>query len=267
MFRIALVRITKSPVGLVAALLGGWGLVSSPLAAQDTIVTDRPGLLFAASTVGAGVWQLEAGVPLYRDESGGAESRSENLVVALRRGIGDHLELRLGTSATRVDSGGAGEDEVTGVGDLELGLKWLVRDGAGGGPAVVLIPSVILPTGDDELSAGDPVGTLNVVASFALGGGWGATALAGLRGGASDAESFIDVSVAGLLGHGLPWVGWSGYAEAGWTEPDQGDGIGVAGAGVAYVVTDYVQLDLSVGHGITSAATDWRWEIGASVRF
>lgn len=260
-------RLSMSRIGLCAALLDASSLLGSALAAQDTLLTDRPGLLFATSTVGAGVWQVETGVPLYHDASGGVESHSENLVAVLRRGLGGPLELRLGTAATQFDSGLPGDYVVSGVGDLELGLKWLVRDGAGGGPAVVLIPSVVLPTGNDDLSAGDPVGTLNAVASFSLGGGWGASALAGVRGGESDGERFADLSVAGLLGHALPWEGWSGFVEAGWTEADTGEEIGVAGAAVTWLVTDDLQLDASLGRGIAGSAADWRWELGAAARF
>jgi hypothetical protein len=55
--------------------------------------------------------------------------------------------------------------------------------------------------------------------------------------------------------------------EAGWTEADTGEEIGVAGAAVTWLVTDDLQLDASLGRGIAGSAADWRWELGAAARF
>jgi hypothetical protein len=230
---------------------------------EGPIDTDRPGLLFTTTTVGAGTWQIETGLPYLRDRTGAATARTESLLLVARYGLGPRWELRLGAAASRFDAGGGA---VTGWNDIELGAKVTLRDGQGAGPSVALIPAVSLPTGKDAFSAGDALASLNGVAAFPWGDGRISKLLLGARGNLERGE-FLDATAAALAGHGLPWAGWSSYAEAGWTEPDRASGAALIGAGVAYLVRDDLQLDASFQHGVTDSATDWRLELGVGARF
>lgn len=246
-------------------------LPAGGLAAQDApLATDRPGLLFSTQVVGPGVWQVESGLAHTGDEEAGVELTAWGLATSLRLGLTRSLELRLGAPLwTRVELEAPGfrfDDE--GYGDLELGVKWSRTLAADPDVTVALIPAVTLPTGEDGFSAEEPIWSLNGVASSALNEAWSGTALLGVRGGEDDAgETFGAATVAVLAGRALPGDGWSAYGEAGWTLPDEGDDVGLIGAGVTYLINEDTQLDASFDAGLTDAAPDLQVGVGLSVRF
>lgn len=253
-----------------AALVSLFLPIGATLAQDGPIGTDRPGQLFSAQVVGPGVWQLESGIGYTGDEEGSAELTVLGLVTSLRLGLTQSLELRLGAPLwTRVEVEAPGVDfDDEGYGDLELGVKWSHTLAADPDVTFALIPAVTLPTGEDGFSADEPVWSLNGVASAALNDAWSGTALLGARGGEdASGESFSAVTVAGLAGRALPAGGWSGYVEAAWTFPDEGDDLGLFGAGVTYLVSEDLQLDAAFDAGLTDAAPDLQVGVGLSVRF
>src|ERR1700704_1023651 len=134
---------------LMLALVASTARAEEP-ATPSPISTDRPGILFSIPTVKPHVFQIELGVPSVTiANGGGTDFRSNSLVGLIRYGLTDRLELRLGSlvyTETRVTSGGSRFTD-HGFGDVEVGAKWRLLDGAGARPAFVLIPSVIVPVG------------------------------------------------------------------------------------------------------------------------
>lgn len=256
---------------IVTATLCTLSLISTAVGAQqEPIATDRPGLLFTTSTVPPGLFQVESGVDRNSEDDAGLDIDLDSVTAQLRWGIRENLEVRIGGPVyNRVEIGTPiGDFDESGIGDLELGVKWRLADGAGGGPAFSLIPSVVLPTGDEEFTADDPVAVLNAVVSSPLAAGWSGTGVVGVRSGDSDAEgSYTDLFAGALAGHALPWAGWSGYVEAGWTEPEAGDGYAQVGGGLLWLLSDDLQLDASLDVGVNDEAPDLRIGAGASVRF
>src|SRR5690349_2026381 len=154
---------------------------AGPVFAQDTIsespiVTDRPGFLFSSLTVGRGVFQAELGLPsVTLIEDGDAELRATSAVALFRLGVGDGFELRLGApvyTEIRTEFGRLSDTE-SGYGDLEVGAKWHLLDNDGVRPSFALIPSAILPTGEEGFSAEEPVYQLNATAEWTLASSWG----------------------------------------------------------------------------------------------
>jgi hypothetical protein len=232
------------------------------------IATDRPGFLFSSLTVGQGVLHAELGLPAVTlNEAGGVETRSTSLVGLLRFGLTDDLELRLGAPIF-TDIGGDIADD-SGFGDLEVGAKWHLLDNAGGRPSLALIPSVILPTGEDGFTAGDPVYQLNAALEWALAGGWGLAGLAGVLNGPAAADRFFQETFALSLGRSLPSPAWSAYGEVAHvlTDRDGGADASVLGGGVKYLVSNDTQLDLSFDRGLTGDSPDWLLGLGFSARF
>lgn len=101
-------------------------LLAAPLAAQETISTDRPGLGFGTYVVQPGTVQWEIGVPDFQvNDDGGTSSRVLDFATLLRIGVSDRFELRLGSPVyvfQHAESGGASRN-TEGIADLELGPR------------------------------------------------------------------------------------------------------------------------------------------------
>lgn len=266
----------KNKLGLTAlsvVLLVSAGAALAQETAPSPIVTDRPGFLFSSLTVGRGTFQAELGLPqVTLIEDGDAEFRTTSLVALLRFGVTDDLELRLGGPAyteARFEFGPFHETE-SGYGDLEVGLKWHLLDNEGSRPSFALIPSVILPTGEDGFSAEDPVYQLNAMSEWTLTNGWGIGALVGvLNGPSGDDDRFYQETFGLAAGRSLPSPAWSAYGEVVFvtTDLDGASDSSFAGAGIKYLAGNNVQLDLSFDRGLTSDSPDWLFGLGLSARF
>jgi hypothetical protein len=234
--------------------------------------TDRPGFLFSSLTVGPHVFQTELGLPsVTLIEIGDVKARATSLVALVRYGVSDTFELRLGGpvyTRTRVDFGSFTATD-SGYGDLEVGAKWHLVDNAGARPSFALIPSVMLPTGQKGFSNEDPVYQLNTASEWALANGWGLAALAGYLNGPAGDGRYHQETFALSLGRSLPSPKWSAYGEAVYvaTNLDGAADSSFLGAGVKYLVSNDVQLDLSFDRGLTSDSPDWLLGLGFSARF
>lgn len=231
---------------------------------ESPIATDRPGFLFSSLSVGRGIFQIELGLPTVAlIESGDADVRTTSFSALLRHGITDDLELRLGAPVYADNETGSG------YGDLELGARWHILDNEGSRPSFALIPSVILPTGEDGFTADDPVYQLNAALEWALADGWGLAGLAGILNGPSGGDRYMQETFALSLGRSLSSPAWSAYGEAAHIVTDL-DGAGDAsflGGGVKYLISSDTQLDLSFDRGLTDESPDWLLGLGLSARF
>jgi hypothetical protein len=230
------------------------------------ISTDRPGFLFSSSLVPDGTVQLEAGTPVVSlDEESGDETTFVSLPVQLRWGLSPSLELRFGSPVYNWLRADPGEDD-EGFGDVELGAKTPLPLPFGQ-DASALIAGVLLPAGDDAFQVDGPAPAVNAVASWALGDVYSLTGLAGLAylpndGGADP----IVGSLAAYLSRSLG-AGWTGSFEADWFPAEHADERAFAGVWATKLLSDTVQLDVSVFRGLTDAASDWLVGIGLSFRY
>lgn len=239
---------------------------------RPPIATDRPGILLSSPTVGRGVFQYEIGLPsAVLNESGDTSVRSTSVVALLRYGIGDGFELRLGGplfNEIRTDFGPFRTTD-DGYGDLEVGAKWHVFGNEGARPSFALIPSVILPTGEQGFSAEDPVYQLNTMSEWGFPRGWGLSILAGYLNGPSGGDRYDQETFAVLVSRTLSSGLWNIYGEAAQivTDLDGADDSAFLGAGVKYLVSNDFQLDLSFDRGVTNGSPDWLFGLGLSGRF
>ena len=244
----------------------------SVLAQEAPIATDRPGFLFSSLTVGRGVVQAELGLPsITLNESDDVKVRSTSLAGLLRFGVTDDLELRLGApvyTETRVEFGPF-DDTDSGYGDLEVGAKWHILDNDGGRPSFALIPSVILPTGEDGFTADDPVYQLIAMAEWTLASGWGIGVLGGILNGPSGDDRFNQETFGLAAGRSLGSPAWSAYGEIVHiiTDLDGASDSSFAGGGLKFLVSNDVQLDASFDRGLTDDSPDWLFGLGLAARF
>lgn len=244
----------------------------SPPSPPSPIATDRPGFLFSSLTVGRGVLQTEWGIPAVTlNSAGGVDTRVISLFGLLRYGVTDTFELRLDSpvynQARATANGRTATDH--GCGDLEIGAKWHLFDNHGAQPSFALIPSAIVPVGQKGFSAERPIYQLNAMAEWTLADGWGAGALAGYLNGPANGGRYGQETFAASLGRSLPSPKWSAYGEAVYVATDLAgtSDSSFLGAGIKYLVSNDVQLDLSFDRGLTADSPDWLLGLGIAARF
>lgn len=245
-------------------------LAVASAARAESLMTDRPGFTFSGMTVGRGVFQAELGLPsVMLDDLGDEEMRSTSLFALLRYGVTERLELRVGGplyTERRVEMAGMRNTE-RGFGDVEVGLKWGLLHNQGSRPAVALIPSVILPVGEDGFTADDPVYQLNLAAEW-MSADWDLMTTAGILDGKSGGQGYNQETLAVWLGRTLS-SGWIPYGEAVYisTDLDGASDSSFLGAGFKYLISDDLQFDASVDRGLTEESPDWMLGLGFSARF
>jgi hypothetical protein len=261
---------TRSRLALPLALL-----LAAPVAAQGTISTDRPGLGLGTAVTPPGVFQIELGLPAVATTDAGEGSvTAYSFPTLLRVGLLDRLELRAGSPVITIvnTDDGTDSESVEGFGDVEVGAKYALTTGGDGVPAVALVPSVVLPTGEEGFSAGDPVINGAVVAGFALPSALGLTTIVYASLPTADG-ALASGGLVAALGRALTGT-LSGYVEGGYFLVEDPEGAGDAGndpayvgAGAALLATPTLQLDAFFDVGLNDAASDLLFGFGVSTRF
>lgn len=231
------------------ALLSLAALAATAASAQ--ISTDRPGLAYSASTVGARVFQIEAGTP-QATLTGTADAYQ--IPVALRYGLTPTIEARISTSVFDVLNGGMDTDSDIGFQTVTVGAKVAVPVS---GFSLALIPEALVPARAD----GDVAFQLNAPASFAA-GDFGVTLVPGLAVG----NGSTTLNAVGLVSRAFGTL--SAYAEVGAFPNLRSGGATpvLAGGGVAALLNADTQVDAFFDAGLNDAAPDLVVGIGISFR-
>lgn len=241
-------------------------------AQQPPIDADRPGLLFAPSTVGAVHLQLEMGAPeiAYRSFAGG-EDWEFTFPILARLGIVDGFELRAGlsplTAEMREADPGLEDRAEVGPDDLELGVKWRFLEGRGPSPTFLFVPTVTLPTGEDGVGRDRPSFQAALQASWALVGDVGTSLLVGAG---LESEVDDDWTGTGIVAADVhfPLGGQLfAYGEVGWLPRAAGNDDLLAGGGATWRLTPWAQIDAFMDVGLTPESTDVIVGAGFSRRF
>ncbi|MBI3347968.1 MAG: transporter [Burkholderiales bacterium] len=243
-------------------------LLSACMAAQadDAISPDRPDFTNGPDVLAAGRFQIETSGAWQRDKADGATTRLRSTPTLLRLGVGHDLELRL-------DSTGAlrqREPDASGRGDLGLGFKWLMQDGDENRPGLALLFDLQTPTGSGPFKGRGLRPSLNFLAQWQLPAGYTLGTMAGLITARNDADQrytagVLSASLGIPLGetlHGFAEIAGQQLASA-----RNGGNVVTAGTGVAWQVTNDVQLDTAVFRGLNRTTPDWAWTVGLSLRF
>ena len=138
----------------------------------DRIVTDRPHLAEAASTVGLGRVQVETGYTFYSDVSAGATSEIHSYPETLvRAGIfQEWFEFRVQYNAfSECAAGPAGTSFFGGSDDLYLGAKVALAAQSGILPELTIFPQMRVPTGSPAYSADEVLPGMNFVYAWRVG--------------------------------------------------------------------------------------------------
>jgi len=262
--RIALLYLPYLPLILLSPLAG---------AAEDGIVTDRPDFVESSDTVGKGRFQIETSAALERDDEDGAKTRTWTTPTLLRFGVREDLELRLesdGYTNARTDFAGGGSTTERGYQDLDVGAKWHMRDQAGALPSVGWLLHLTLDTGSSAFRGEDVRPSLRAVMEWDLGGPFSLGVMPGII---YDKDGNGERFTAGILGTVLGYEVSERtrvFAEVAASQiaPERhGGNIVTYDFGIAYLVTDLVQVDTAFAIGATDETPDLGWTVGLSMKF
>jgi hypothetical protein len=237
--------------------------------AVEELETDRPDITEGSRVVGAGLWQLETGILFQSDSADPVTAHDTSLPnVLMRIGVSPRLELRIGGEGFLAESlSTPGSAMTTGASDLELGLKYKILDQSRAGVDFAVIPIVSIPTGSDGFTSGgvDPTVKFAVARDLPRGFGLGGNLIVASV--TEDSHRFTQTSVSASLAHGLG-AGWAGFWELYGASALSRDGgrAWLFDTGVTHTFGKNVQIDVSVGRGLTTDAPDWFLGAGFAVR-
>ena len=243
-------------------------------ASEESLATDRPDFVESSNVVGKGRFQIETSVALERDARDGVRTRLYSTPTLLRMGVSDSLELRVETDGAlrlRVDEAGARTNE-RGLADVALGVKWHTHDGdeVTYKPGIAWLLHVDADTGSRPFRGQGLRPSLRMVAEWELPGGYSFGVMPGVfmernaSGKRYSGAIFALVAGKSFTERTRGFVELSGQQLA---TKENGGNVVTADAGLAFLVTDSVQLDTAVSRGLNKNTPDFSWTIGLSVRF
>lgn len=240
---------------------------------DDTINPDRPGVAESPQVVGKGRVQLETSVQWDRQRDDISHERTLTTPTLLRIGLGESTELRFETDGRNVihaSDPASGQHTVTaGWADTEVGVKWHLKDGQDGAPALGVLLHAALPSGSRELRGQGVRPSLRMVAEWDLPHGLSLGVMPGLGIDSDDEGARYGYGVlAAELGkefnerlHGFVELAAPQIARA----PHGGTQASL-NTGLTYLVNKNCQLDLQLMHGLNHRSPDLSLAFGISVR-
>jgi hypothetical protein len=237
----------------------------------DPINPDRPDFTNGPEMVAPGHLQVETGYTFTR---GGPETSSSLGELLLRYAFDDRWEARLGINSYEwLDSGVPGEKRIAGFQDPFVEVKIRLNDAeaehrAAGVPAMGLLLQTTLPVGNRRLTADawQPRAALalewELTKDLSLASNLGCAYLK--DSGERFTQCFASAS-AGLQLDDEVGAFFEGFAFN--RESAGGSATEYLDAGLSYLVSKDLQLDVRVGAGLNAPRPNWFTGLGASFRF
>lgn len=244
--------------------------------AEDQIQTDRPDFVESSNTVGKGRFQIETSVAYESDKNSDVRSRTLSTPTLLRLGVADDWELRFETDgrlSQRVEDLNANQtDHTNGYADFALGFKWHQDDGDEKtmSPSAAWILHFDMPAGSKEFLSQKVRPSLRYVAEWELPNDYSVGVMPGLIYEVNDDGDRYWAGIFGLV------VGKSfsdklrGFVEFGGqsiTSESNGGSQLTFDIGMAYLVTDLVQLDLVYNRALNQYTPNDTLGLGLSIKF
>jgi hypothetical protein len=253
-----------SALVLLACFLCGGGQA-------EPLVTDRPGKTETASIVRQGVLQLEGGFKFER-QTGGDDPHTDTTTVPellMRIGILPFAEFRLSADGF-VHGDRAGASNHSSGSDLELGVKLRCFDQDGLRPATAVLPAATFPTGGRAVTSDGIDPGVRLLLNWGLSEHFGLDAnlrVAGVTQGVSDSRRVLELQPSVSLEASITQRFGAFIEYFATLEPREDEDEHTIDSGVAYRLSDDVQLDLSAGVGLNHASPDFFIGAGVAWRF
>ena len=263
--------IALGAVLLAAAPSRAQGLVDPD---QDYINPDRPGIADGSGVVGAGRFQIEAGLQRERRGDGSGHARIDYVPALLRLGVGRNLELRVESNtytSTRVRDSEQGPTRSEELQPVSVGFKYRFPETADTQrPSMGVIVRLFPRSGTGNYKSSRAMGDLRIAADWDFAPQWSLNPNIGVAAYEGDGGRLYTAAlIAATLSYNPSKV-VNLFVDIGGQYPETANGrvSAVVDGGIAYIVGRDVQLDFSVGArvaGVTPARVFWA--AGISKRF
>lgn len=251
--------------------------LAAPLAAEEAsggpepINPDRPDLTNGPSLVIPHHLQLETGYTYTRTGSEKAQSLGE---ILLRYAFDDRWEARLGlNSYDWIDSGVPGEKRISGAEDPFVEVKIRLNDADAknrphGMPALGLLVQTTVPVGSRALTSDVWQPTITLATHWDLPADWSLENNVGYSRGADGDRRFDQLFASASAGFQLNEK-LGGFLEGYLFSKESADGSAThyADAGLSYLISKDLAVDIRVGKGLDEPHPNWFTGLGASYRW
>ena len=263
------------PIGALCTATGlALLLTHCHVAADDSIVTDRPGFGESSDVVGKSRLQIETSMALERNHADGVATRTLTTPTLFRYGVSDTLELRLETDGrvierSRDDLSGQAMTQ-RGYADTSLGLKYHAMDQNGWRPSIGLLLHADLPSGSSQFRGNGVRPSLRVAAEWELPSDYSLGAITGLVVDKNDTGKRFAASLFGIT-LGLKLTEKTRvFAELSAPQiarAENGGTFARTDIGATYLLTKDCQIDTALSRGLNSNTPDLALTIGFSIRY
>jgi hypothetical protein len=241
--------------------------------AADAITTDRPDVVESSLTVGRGRFQIETSVARERDRDAGAKSTTVTTPTLLRLGVSENLELRFETDGyvrAKLSDPAAGVDERdSGYADASLGVKWHVLDGEGLKPSTAVLLHTDMNSGSAAFRGEGVRPSLRIPFEWELANDFSLGVMPGIVYDKTNGARHASGVLAAVLGK--QWTErFRSFVEVAGeriASSRNGGSTVTYNAGVAYLLTNNVQIDSALSWAANHNTPDFAWTIGLSIRF
>ncbi len=253
----------------IVLLLSNGSILAQPSQLRSPMVSDRPGAYCGAQTVGKGVFHIETGFSYDRTAEASVRLEGWFFPMVFRVGLIPDLELRLKTAGpghARAAIGDLSQTE-SGFSSPVVEVKWKFLDLEE--TRLALLFSADLEAGTKAFRPHKNQPGINFASDFSLGDSYSLNTNLGVIS-ASDpdtqtrfAQPFYTVALWRSLSSEA-----SVFIETFGTYPHEKEGQwqNLVNGGLAYLVNDDLQLDVSLARGLTHETSDWTFATGISLR-
>jgi len=252
-------------------------LTAAPLAAQEfsgleePINPDRPDFTNGPLLVTPGHLQLETGYTYARTGSERSSSLGE---ILLRYALDDRWEARLGlNSYDWIDTGVPGERRISGFEDPFVEVKVRLNDADAkhrppGVPALGLLVQTTVPVGSRALTSDVWQPTAALALHWDLPANWSLESNLGYSRAADGDRRFDQLFASASAGFQLNEK-LGGFLEGYVFSKESVDGSAThfADAGLSYLISKDLALDVRVGKGLDAPHPNWYTGLGAAIRW
>ena len=284
-------RSAKGLLGIWLATIGWMHVGASTIGAQDVpraprqassqltdsadlINPDRPGIADGSRVIASGQWQFEVGFQNeLRRPDPGVRTATMFAPTLIRFGIAKQLEARVETNSiasTRTRGSSLPVTRATGYSPVSIGAKYQIYDsGAEGRRSFGLIARLFPPTGSGEFRNSRSTSDVRLAADWDFAPKLSLNPNVGVGVEQGDQRRTFAAALGALTLNYLPTERINPFVDVGTQDPEAPNGAMaiIVDAGLACIVGNNVQLDLSAGRGVRGSSPPQPFvAIGLSLR-
>ena len=239
----------------------------------DLINPDRPGLADGSVALERGRCQIETGVQNEFRTSGGAHQRTYLVPTLFRLGLGARVEARFEGNILALTSTSAPDNHVANQfrwTPVSFGMKFQFLDATQRRPSMGVIARFFPASGTDDLRTDHNTGDVRLAADWPVGSRFSLNPNVGVALSEDDGRTFTAALFALTLNYVNARKILNPFLDAGFATPEGAAAAGgalILDAGIAYLPTPNLQLDVSAGTGTRGQTPpDLFWSAGVSLR-